>query len=87
MSNFFRALLAACVALLPLVHAQAKRVADRITAQDPAQRITALYALLFARPATTAEITAATGYLDALRTKLKSTGTSNDRVDAHWLDS
>jgi Protein of unknown function (DUF1553)/Protein of unknown function (DUF1549)/Planctomycete cytochrome C len=71
----------------PLVHTQAKRVAERIAAQDPAQRIPALYALLFARPATAAEITAATGYLDALRAKLKATGSSNDHLEAEALAS
>ena len=71
----------------PLVHTQAKRVAERIAAQEPAERIASLYALLFARPATAAEITAATGYLDTLHAKLKASGTSIDRLDVEALAS
>ena len=71
----------------PLVHAQAERVAERIAAQDPASRIAMLYTLLFARPATAAEVTAASGYLETLRSKLKTGGASNDRVESEALAS
>jgi hypothetical protein len=67
----------------PLVHTQAQRVAERICANDKDQstRISAVYTLLFARSPTAAEMTAATGYLDGLRSKLMAAGTSNDRLD------
>ena len=55
----------------PLVHAQAKRFAARVRAEadDDAGRVGRAYLLLFARPAISEEVAAATGYLAAVAKK------------------
>jgi hypothetical protein len=71
----------------PFVHAQAQRVAERIRADDPTDRIDALYRTVLARPATRTETTAALNFIDGTRTRLKATGTSNDRLEGEAWSS
>ncbi len=73
----------------PLVHTQARRIAERVIreAGDPAQRISTLYTLLFARPAAPAEVDAANRHLLSLRPKLQAGGTSNDQMENEALAS
>ena len=71
----------------PLVHAQAKRVAERIVGADATARVDALYRTLFARPVSKTETTAALNFLDGTRTRLKAAGTSNDRLEIETWSS
>ncbi|MBA3699647.1 MAG: DUF1553 domain-containing protein [Planctomycetes bacterium] len=70
-----------------LVHAQAQRVAERISGADPTARVDALYRTLFARPANKTETTAALNFLDGTRTRLKAAGASNDRLESDTWSS
>ncbi len=68
----------------PLVHAQAKRVAERIcaAAKDRPSHVEYLYRMLYSRPPVAAELTAAIAFLDSTADKLKAAGTSNEHLDA-----
>ena len=66
----------------PLVHGQAEKIAERLlgTAADDAGRVRAAYALLYARIPAEPEATTALAWLDSTRTRLRSGGTSDDRL-------
>jgi len=68
----------------PLIHEQAKRVAQRLLtdAGDRGARIQRAYALLFARPATAEELAAADQFLTATTARLGAADTAADRLEA-----
>ena len=71
----------------PFVHAQAKKFAERVRgeAKDDAARIERAYLLLFGRPPTAGEQTAATDYLAKVVEKLKSERPGSSRPsEAAW---
>ncbi|MCI0700479.1 MAG: DUF1553 domain-containing protein [Planctomycetia bacterium] len=73
----------------PFIHTQAKKFAERIRseAKDDASRIKRAYLLLYGRPPSAEEVTAATEYLAKVSDKLKESGTPTDRLNAKAWES
>ena len=65
------------------VHAQSRRVAERITARgsDDAARVRRAYELLFARPASAEELASAQTFLTNARAQLREDGMTSEQVE------